>query len=60
MVRLAAAIFLVFAASTSAVSSLDAPQPHPVGQGAEQGPTPQIRVAFTSGEAVVAGIALVP
>jgi len=31
-----------------------------VGLTAAQGPAPQILVAFTSGEAMVAGIALVP
>jgi len=60
ILRLAAAIFLIFAASTSTVSSLDAPRAHPVGQAAERDQTPQILVAFTSGEAMVAGIALVP
>jgi len=58
--RFAATILLVFAASTSAVSSLDAPQPHPVGRAAAEGPAPQILLAFTSGEAMFAGIALVP
>ena len=57
--RFAAAIILAFVASTSAVSSLDAPHPHAAGQ-VETAHGPQILVAFTSGEAVVAGIALVP
>lgn len=60
ILRFAAAIILVFAASTSTVSSLDAPQAHPIGRAAEQGRAPQILVAFTSGEAMFAGIALVP
>jgi len=57
--KFAAAIILVFVASTSAVSSLDAPHPHAIGQ-IEPNRAPQILVAFTSGEAMVAGIALVP
>lgn len=60
ILRFAAAILLVFAASTSTVSSLDAPQPHPASLVTEQGRVPQILVAFTNGEAMVAGIALVP
>ena len=60
ILRFAAAILLVFAASTSTVSSLDAPQPHPMGRVIAQGPAPQILVAFTNGEAMFAGIALVP
>jgi hypothetical protein len=58
--RLTAAILLVFAASTSSGSTLDAPRAHPASQVSEQSPAPQMLVAFTSGEAMVAGIALVP
>jgi len=54
-----AAIILLFVASTSAVSSLDAPNPHAISQ-IEHGRAPQILVAFTSGGATVASIALVP
>jgi hypothetical protein len=58
--RFAAAFILVFVASTSAVSSLDAPHARPLAPTAESGRTPQILLAFTSGEAMFAGIALVP
>jgi hypothetical protein len=59
ILRFAAALILVFVASTSAVSSLDAPHAQAAGQ-VEPGRAPQILVAFTSGEATIAGIALIP
>jgi len=58
--RFVAAFILAFVASTSAVSSLDAPHAHPLASTTESSRAPQILVAFTSGEAMVAGIALVP
>lgn len=59
-VRFAAAFILALMGSTSAVSSLDAPLHHSGSQQVDAAPAPQVLVAFTSGEAVLAGIALVP
>jgi len=55
-----AAVILVFVASTSAGSSLDAPLPRAASRQADPIQSPHIVVAFTSGKAMLAGIALVP
>jgi len=59
-VRFAAAFILALTASTSAVSSLDAPLHRADFRQADAGQAPRLLVAFTSGEAILAGIALVP
>jgi hypothetical protein len=59
-VRIAAAFFVALMGSTTAVSSLDAPQPRIAPQQTAAGKAPRMLVAFTAGDATLAGIALVP
>jgi hypothetical protein len=59
-VRLAAAFFVALMGSTTAVSSLDAPQPRIVSHQAAPNKAPRMLVAFTAGDATLAGIVLVP
>jgi hypothetical protein len=59
-VKFAVAFILSLIASTSAVSSLDAPLPRRAVHQANTGRAPQLLVAFTSGETTLASIALVP
>jgi hypothetical protein len=59
-VRLAAAFFVALMGSTTAVSSLDAPQPRIASHQTTSDKAPRLLVAFTAGDATLAGIVLVP